>query len=355
MKIGIAGAGLVGRLMALVLVEQGAAVHLFDQTSGVENSCAFAAAGMLAPVCESTVISHSLMQLGLDSLPLWSSIQERLKKEFLESNGTLVVAHSQNYCELDQFASSIKSLESIKRLDKEGLREIEPALDRFKQSIFVRNEGHVNSRVFLDLAINYVLEHGACFHQTQTIEKVDSGLIKTDEGTFNFDFVIDSRGLGAKNDLAQLRGVRGEIVTVQTREINLRRPVRLLHPRHPIYIVPRPFNHFLVGATTLESEDSNFVSVQSAVDLLNALYSVHEAFAEARIIEMNARNRPAFLHNEPQIIVKDRLIQINGLYRHGFMVAPKIVLEVGKFLSTSKFDQKFEKLFVKESSYASVN
>lgn len=354
MKIGIAGAGLVGRLLALVLLEQGFKVDLFEQTSGVENSCAFAAAGMLAPVCESTVISCSLMQLGLDSLPLWSSIQERLKKEFLELNGTIVVAHSQNHCELDQFASSIKSLESIKHLDKEGLQEIEPALE-FKQSIFVGNEGHVNSRVFLDQALDYVLEHGACFHPNQKIEKVDSGLIKIGNEIFNFDFVIDSRGLGAKGDLAHLRGVRGEIITVRTREINLRRPLRLLHPRHPIYIVPRPDNHFLIGATTIESEDNNFVSVQSAVELLNALYSVHEAFAEARIIEMNARNRPAFRHNEPEIIVEDRLIQINGLYRHGFMVAPKIVLEVGRFLSTSKFDQKFEKLFVKESSYASVN
>ena len=42
---------------------------------------------------------------------------------------------------------------------------------------------------------------------------------------------------------------------------------------------------------------------------------------------MQAGLRPAFCDNEPQIIVAGKQIQINGLYRHGFMISPVIVLQ----------------------------
>ena len=46
-------------------------------------------------------------------------------------------------------------------------------------------------------------------------------------------------GLGAKPQLPQLRGVRGEVITLDLPGHGLGRPLRLLHPRHRIYLVPR--------------------------------------------------------------------------------------------------------------------
>ncbi len=107
-------------------------------------------------------------------------------------------------------------------------------------------------------------------------------------------FVVDCRGLAARDALPDLRGVRGEMVVVRTHDISLSRPVRLLHPRIPLYIVPRGDGVFMIGATMIESEERRAVSVRSAVELLNAAYTLHPAFGEAEIVELGADLRPAF-------------------------------------------------------------
>ena len=53
----------------------------------------------------------------------------------------------------------------------------------------------------------------------------------------------------------------------------LRRPVRLLHPRFPIYVVPWSGNRFMVGATQIESEADGPVTLRSALELLGAAYA----------------------------------------------------------------------------------
>ena len=106
--------------------------------------------------------------------------------------------------------------------------------------------------------------------------------------------------------------------------------MRLIHPRWPLYIVPRPEGRFLIGATTIESEDTGGVTVRSALELLTAAYAVHPAFGEARIVELGAGLRPAFPDHAPRIRIDGRHIAVNGLYRHGFLLAPALAeLTVG--------------------------
>ncbi len=140
----------------------------------------------------------------------------------------------------------------------------------------------------------------------------------------DFDsWVIDCRGLAARDVFPDLRGVKGETVLIETREIALARPVRLIHPRWPLYIVPRPDGRFLVGATSIESED-NGVSVRSALELLSAAYALHPTFGEARIVETGAALRPALPDHAPRIRINGQRIAVNGLYRHGFLLAPAL-------------------------------
>jgi glycine oxidase len=108
---------------------------------------------------------------------------------------------------------------------------------------------------------------------------------------------------------------------------NLRRPVRLLHPRHRVYIVPRPDDVVLVGATEIESEDRSPVSLRSAVELMAAAHSVLPALAEARILKLDSNLRPALPDHRPQCHVEPGLIRINGLYRHGWLLAPDLLDE----------------------------
>ena len=147
-------------------------------------------------------------------------------------------------------------------------------------------------------------------------------------GASSGDMVVDCRGLAARDVLPDLRGVRGEMVVVRCRDVALARPVRMLHPRIPLYIVPRGDGRFMIGATMIESEQRGPVSVRSAVELLNAAYALHPAFGEAEIVELGSDLRPAFADNLPQIWRDGRVLRANGLFRHGFLLAPALALQV---------------------------
>ena len=48
-------------------------------------------------------------------------------------------------------------------------------------------------------------------------------------------------------------------------------------------------------------------------------------FAEARIVEFGSGLRPAFPDNLPRISIgNNNQIAVNGLYRHGFLIAPAL-------------------------------
>ena len=122
-----------------------------------------------------------------------------------------------------------------------------------------------------------------------------------------------------------VRGVRGEVLWLHAPGVQLQRPVRLLHPRHRVYIVPRPGDLFVVGASEIESEDRSPVSLRSAVELMAAAHSVLPGLAEARIVHMEANLRPALPDNEPRIDHTPGRLRINGLFRHGWLLAPALV------------------------------
>jgi glycine oxidase len=55
---------------------------------------------------------------------------------------------------------------------------------------------------------------------------------------------------------------------------------------------------------------------------------VHPAFGEAEIVEFGADVRPALPDNLPAIRDCGRTIYFNGLYRHGFLLAPAFAARV---------------------------
>jgi glycine oxidase len=107
--------------------------------------------------------------------------------------------------------------------------------------------------------------------------------------------------------------------------IGLTRPVRLLHPRYPLYIAPKQNDLYVIGATEIEGEDMSPVSVRSALELLSAAFSVHPAFGEARILELNSQCRPTLPDHRPALVWDGAAkLVVNGLYRHGYMIVPEV-------------------------------
>jgi glycine oxidase len=223
--------------------------------------------------------------------------------------GTLVVAPPRDVSEIDRFAARTKSHASV---GEARISELEPDLaGRFRRGLFFADEGHLDPRVALSALTERLRAQGG---------EIRFGTDGETPGKANV--VVDCRGWAARKALAELRGVRGEMMRIRSREVTLTRAVRLLHPRMPLYIVPRANNEFMIGATMIESAEKGSVSVRSAIELLSAAYALHPAFGEAEILEMSADVRPAYPDNEPRIEERGERIFVNGFYRHGFLLAP---------------------------------
>jgi glycine oxidase len=92
-----------------------------------------------------------------------------------------------------------------------------------------------------------------------------------------------------------------------------------------VYLVPRAPDLVVVGASEIESEDRSPVSVRTTVELLAAAHSVIPELAEARIVHSETNLRPALPDNLPLLETQPGLTRINGLFRHGWLIAPALV------------------------------
>ncbi len=150
--------------------------------------------------------------------------------------------------------------------------------------------------------------------------------------------VIDCRGLAAQDQFADMRGVRGEMAILSAPDVHLSRPIRLLHPRFRLYVVPWGDGLYMIGATQIESQDGGPVRLRSALDLFATAYALTPTFGEAQILELSAGVRPSFADNIPKITVRGRIISVNGAYRHGYMLAPAMAALNADYLETGRAD-----------------
>jgi glycine oxidase len=329
--ITVAGAGIVGLWQALTLARRGHRVRLIERSAEPFAQAASALAGaMLAPCCEAEAAEPVVRDLGLKSLALW-----RESYPGVTANGTLVVAGTRDRAELVRFA---RMTDGFEKLGAEELRALEPGLEgRFAAGLHYPTEAHVAPAEAMSFLLDAVRAAGAEVAFATNWTGRSSG-----EET-----VIDCRGLAARGELTDLRGVRGERVIVRVRDVELIRPVRLLHPRHPLYVVPWGAGRYMIGATVIESDDDGPVTVRSALELLGSAYALHPAFGEAQIVDLGAGVRPAFADNVPKIVVRGRTIHVNGLFRHGFLLAPVLAELVADYLATGAAD---ERVFVVDRS-----
>ncbi len=304
-NVTVIGAGVVGLATAVELAERGAKVTLIERSPALGDAAAsWLAGGMLAPYCEGESAPLAVVERGAKAIDWWSRRVPVVARE-----GTLVVAPPRDVGEIDRFAARTREYE---RVGEERIAALEPDLaGRFTRGLFFVAEGHVDPRLALLTLRDRLTSLG-----------VDLQFGVDAETTAKHGVVVDCRGFAARGDLGELRGVRGEMMIVRSREIALKRSVRLLHPRIPLYVVPRADGLFMIGATMIESADKGAMSVRSAIELLSAAYALHPAFGEAEILEMRAGVRPAFPDNEPRIVEANGRIYVNGFYRHGFLLAP---------------------------------
>ncbi len=298
----ILGGGVAGLTLAAELSARGAKPTVCDPSGPPgEHGCSWWAGGMLAPNCEGLTAEPHVIEQGRRAARWWSENGAQVTHR-----GTLVVALGRDESELRTFARRVPNADW---LDAEGLAAVEPhLLGQFSKALFVRDEAHINPRLSLQK-----------LHARLGKEGVDFSATRPNAGT-----VIDCRGLAARDALPDLRGVKGEMLVVRCPEVTLTRPVRLLHPRFPLYIVPRGDGVFMLGATQIESMERGRPALRSIMELMNAAYALHPAFGEAELVEIGVDARPAFPDNQPRIRQTQDRIFVNGLFRHGFLLAPAL-------------------------------
>lgn len=361
--LAIVGAGILGRLLAWRLSEAGFKVTLFNEENLYRrSSCSWAAAGMLAPYCELARSEVELFEPGLFSLVAWEKITRLLKiPACFEKKGSLVVADAAMAGDAEHFLLTIQQkiaghkteVFEVSELFAKEWREFRERCDlnsanlanvnintsqdcginsRYRWQLLFDYEGHVHAQPLMQTLATYLGDKVEV-----VIGKVDQ--IQPPKLSFNmdsgsqieereFDWVFDCRGIGAESDIDRLRAVRGEALHIRCPDVKLERPIRVLHPRYPLYIVPRGDGEFFIGATEIESNDQRRVTARSAMELLSTLYALNSAFAEAEIISFYRGLRPAFDDNLPAVNWQDGLVKANGLYRHGYLLAPFVVEQI---------------------------
>mgnify|MGYP006431091351 CR=1 FL=1 len=301
--ITIRGAGVAGLCVASELMDRGVAVTLRDPAPAPgPHACSWWAGGMLAPFCEGATAEEPVVRLGQEAADWWEAQGVAVIRR-----GSLVVTLERDRRELEVFA---RRTTGHRVLTGDDLADLEPHIaDRHDRALHFESEAHIDPRAALAHLRGRLEAQGARFEQ---------GDAPPDGAT------IDCRGLAARDSLPELRGVKGEMVVLRTRDVSLTRPVRLLHPRFPLYIVPRGDGVFMLGATQIESEERGRASARSVMELLSAAYALHPAFGEAEVVEIGADARPAFPDNLPRLTRRGDTLHVNGLFRHGFLLSPAV-------------------------------
>lgn len=297
----ILGSGVTGLCIATALYEKGEKIEVVENPN--IQAASYFAGGMLAPFCEGESAPDIVVKNGQLSVEWWDNHVSNVKK-----TGTIVIAPPRDMSELRRFANMTICHEWV------DPGKIEKDLKgRFSEGLFFPSEAFIDPRLALQELKENLKNKGVSFHTGSPKGKI-----------------IDCTGMAATSSLKNLRAVRGEMLIFECHEVNFLRPIRLLHPRFPCYLVPRANGRFMVGATMVESNDDSPISARALIEMLSSVYAIHSAFAEARIVETGTGCRPSFPDNIPQIIEQDGKFYINGMYRHGFLLAPVLALDFVK-------------------------
>jgi glycine oxidase len=313
-RISVIGAGVAGLTAAYEFVRAGCAVTIHERAAEPGRGCSFYAGGMIAPWCEAEASEPVVVELGLEALHYWrETVPVALR------NGSLLVAPARDLPELGRFGRRTSHFEAI---DADAIAALEPDLaGRFSRALYFAEEAHLDPRAAVaELRKRLEAAPLATFRFGTEVDEPEG------------DWIIDCRGYAARDRLPDLRGVKGEMVVLETRDIAFSRPIQLIHPRNPVYIVPRGDGRFMVGATMIENAERGRVRARALLDLIGAAYTVHPAFGEAEIVEIGCDLRPAFPDNLPRIRRHGHRLFINGLFRHGFLLAPALAVRARRMV-----------------------
>lgn len=336
-SIAIIGAGILGLNTAYKAAKKGLSVTIFEKQDFPPSNASSIAGGMLAPFSEIEALPINFVNAGLKGIEFWKNMLSDNYSDYMQNTGTLFIAHPEDRHMLERFAQHLPSVsDNWEWVDKTRIAALEPSIHgNFNKGLYIPQEANIHPLQALEALAQEFKKLGG---------KIIKKEVSPDELEKDFDWVIDCRGYVEGVD-DEIRGIKGEIILLENHEFHLNRPVRLMHPRYPLYIIPRPNNIFAVGASVIENADNDdgTVLLRSAMELMSAAYSLHPSFGEAKVLDMSSAIRPAYMDNLPRIKIelKSNYIRCNGLFRHGYLLSPIIGDAVVHFIETGEENEDF--------------
>jgi glycine oxidase len=337
----VIGGGLIGTSIAWQLGEAGLRV---TQVIGERAAAASrVAAGMLAPVTETTFTEQTLLSLNRASLDRYAgfvaAVEEASgRKAGLRRTATISVAcDADDLARLNSYADYLARLGlAAESLRASETRRHEPLLaPQVVGGLLVPGDWSCDNRLLWAALIEAARRAGVheidgFVHEVRSRADQACGVVLADGTELEADLVVLANGAWA----AQVRGVpplpvrpvKGQIIRLDPR--GLPSPgltVRGLVQGNEVYLVPRPSGREIVlGATVEEKGFDSSVTAGGVYELLRDARAVIPLAGEYALAETSVGWRPGTPDNAPILGESGLpgLLLATGHYRNGVLLTP---------------------------------
>jgi glycine oxidase len=336
----VVGAGVIGLACAWRAAERGLNVLVIERDrpgAGASN----VAAGMLAPISETTWGEDRLLELGLESHRLWPQFAAELAAAAGREVGYLELGTLHIALDGDEAADLRRRFELMEShglaaewLSPSECRDLEPGLaPGARGGVHAPHEAAVDPRETMAALVPALEAAGGRIEIAEVGAAIIEGGrlagVRTADGVERrADAVVLAAGSWSAAEWLPaearppVRPVKGQILTLAGSAAN---PVceRIVGGER-CYSVPRQDGRLIVGATVEELGFDTRVTAGGIHELLREAYRTLPDIAELELVEAIAGLRPATPDNLPLIGpgAIDGLILATGHFRNGILLAP---------------------------------
>jgi glycine oxidase len=363
--VAVVGGGLIGASIAFELATENLRVVVLDrQQPGQEAS--WAAAGMLSPGPLSPA-DEPLTPLAKESLQLYPEFVAAVEEVSGHSVGfqregalevfygpkaeaqrnTLVAMHRQF-----GLAATPISLDEARKMERSIAPEIRAA-------VWLAEEATVEPRLLIeavlaaasrrgveirpDCAVSALLregdrETGRCIGVIADGKRIEARTVVLAAGCFTGTIENGATGWGV---FAPTRPVRGQMLALRPKNIQLRRVVRGAHG----YLVPRRAGTIVAGSTLENAGFEKHTTPEGLQTIRRAALELVPELANAEIVETWAGLRPGTPDDLPILGPTgiEGLLAATGHYRNGILLAPVTAKLIKNWIVRGNVDQDVKK------------
>ncbi|KAB7672130.1 glycine oxidase ThiO [Bacillus sp. B1-b2] len=332
-EVAIIGGGIIGCSIAYYLAKEKMNVALFEGNQ-IGSKSTSAAGGMLGAHSECDDDLEVFYPFARSSQFAYSHLKEELNylsgfDMGFRKGGILKLA----YNELERNGlRAILSQPTVKWLDKDSVREMEPNVStNLLGAVYIEEDINVMPLAVCQAFAKSAQILGASlfeFSPVQDIRKKDNSFfIQTATGSVEAKYVVVANGVWSTHFFKQLgldqqlTPVKGECLSVIDEKATLKHTIFHDH----CYIVPRNNGTVVIGATMIENDWNEKVSLSGMEKLIVKAKTMLPTVADMKMESFWAGLRPQTFDQKPFIghhPEEEGILFATGHYRNGILLAP---------------------------------